>query len=638
MAGGQSARRDRDPFEITAFFKTANNALIRPQLLKNNTKTMMFHMPTGFLISGFLFLVMPVVSWLALSKSPSLKLGLWCASGILLGSGTILIGLRPHLPAWVGFLLANFLIVLGGLVRIQSLRHEIVAPWRSSWLAVAAIASILTFEFIRLVLDDVGLRIAYMQTIYALLAGYTAVFSWQLGPKFRSRSATRIAVFPALSAAGFLLSLIELASGTSIHDILGISYANVLIAFSGLLIGAVAHMAYVGMQYELTQEKLVMAEEEYKAILNTTPDGFLLADGDGRIVDVNEIYCRMLGYAREEALGMGIKDMRAASDAESVSEVLRRNRERGFSRYETRQRRSDGRLLDVEASVTYMPAPDDKFLVFVRDISERKQAQIELERRVLARTAELATARAEAESANAVKTRFMSNVSHEMRTPMQGILGFAQIGKIRVGNATPDTLRDYFDKIEQSGKRLQQLIESLLKLAESAWAEYSVVAEEKLRALAPAQLATQCCALMEGMAQRRQQKIVVDNLAPDAVIRGDEALLHQVLEHLVGNALRYSPENSTVTVRLQDKPLATGSSATKALSIQVIDDGCGIPEKELAAIFEPFYESSRTATGAGGTGLGLALCKTIVERHQGKLTAANRPQGGAVFEVILPAQ
>lgn len=598
-----------------------------------------FHIPTAFLLAGVVILVMPIFTWWSLSKSPSLKLGLWCASGILIGVGTILFGLRLHVPAWVSYPGANFLLVLGCLVRIQALRHEIGKPWPASWLALGAIVSILIFEFIRLGLADAVLRIVYIHTLYALLFAYVTVFAWQLGRNFQSRSALLIAGFHSLLAAGFVIRLGEVASGTFSPDMMGATYGGALIAIAGLLTGAVSHMAYVGMQLELTQEKLLTAEGEYQAILNTTPDGFILADGDGRFIDVNDIYCRMLGYAREEVLGMGIQDVKEVSDGESVAEVLRRLREKGFDRYESRHRCRDGQLLDLEVSVTSLPEPDNKFLIFARDISERKQAQQELERRVVARTAELATARAEAESANAVKTRFMANVSHEMRTPMQGILGFAQIGKGKAGDASPEKLREYFEKIEQSGKRLYQLIESLLKLAETAWAEYAVVAEEKQEAIVPWRLAVECCSRMESSAQQRQQKIVVDNASTIALINGDGALLRQVLEHLIGNALRYSPPHTQVTVRLEDAPAAAdaGGSGARALSIQVIDEGCGIPEKELAAIFEPFYESSRTASGAGSTGLGLALSKTIVERHQGTLRAMNRPQGGAVFVVTLPA-
>ena len=598
------------------------------------------HMPTAFLFAGIVILMMPAFTWWSLSKSPSVKLGLWCGSGLLVGGGAILFALRLQIPAWASYPLANFLIVLGCLLRIQALRHEIGRPWRTSWIAIGSIAPILIFEFIRLVLEDVGMRVWFIHSLYVLLFGYLSHFAWQLGQKFQSRSSQVLAGFHGLLAAGFLIRVSEIAGGAFNPDMMGATHGSILIAIAGLLTGAVSHMAYVGMQLELTQEKLVTAEGEYQAILNTTPDGFMLADANGHFIDVNEIYCRMLGYAREEMLGKGISDVKEVKDAETLPDVLRRIREKGFDRYESRHLCRDGRVLDVEVSVTYLPELENKWLIFVRDISERKQAQLELERRILARTAELATARAEAESANAVKTRFMANLSHEMRTPMHVILGFAQVGKLKVIKATPEALRDYFEKIEDSGMRLQQLIESLLKLTEAAWEEYSVVADEKLQALSISQLVSQCCAMMEKTAQQRQQKILIENLASLSVIHGDEALLHQVLEYLIGNALRYSTEGTTVTVKIQNQPLLEqgGSASAYNLSIQVIDEGCGIPEKELSAIFEPFYQSSRTATGAGGTGLGLALCKTIVERHKGIISAANRLEGGAIFEVSFSSE
>ena len=562
-----------------------------------------FHTPTAFQLAGIVVLVMPAFTWWALSRSPSLKLGLWCVSGILLGVGTILFGLRLQVPAWASYPLANFLVVLGTLIRIQSLRHEIGKPWPMLWLVLCAIISIVIFEYIRVVLDNIVLRLGYIHFLLSLLFGYITFISWQIGRRFQNRSALVIAGFHGLLVAGFLLRLSEVAFSAINADMMATTYGGILIAIAGLLTGALSHMAYVGMQLEQTQVKLITVEDEYQGILNTTQDGFILANAVGNCIDANEIYCRMLGYSREEVLSMMVWDIKEQNDSEAKPEMLHPIREKGFDRYEDRHRCRDGRLLDVEVSVTYMPAPADEFVFLVRDISERKKAHLELERRVYARTAELATARAEAESANAVKTRFMSNVSHEMRTPMHGILGFAKIGKGKVGNSTPEKLRDYFEKIEQSGERLQQLIESLLNLAQTAWVEYSDLGTENLRQLSPSQLIFQCCSAMEGAAKKQQQNIVIENRSSLSVIYGDEALLHQVLEHLIGNALRYSPEQSTIIVKLQDKsvPMHITLSSGNSLSIQVIDEGCGIPEKEMVAIFEPFYQSSRTATGAGGT-------------------------------------
>lgn len=270
-----------------------------------------------------------------------------------------------------------------------------------------------------------------------------------------------------------------------------------------------------------------------------------------------------------------------------------------------------------------------------------QQLNAELESRILARTAELVIARAEAESANAVKTRFMSNISHEMGTPMHGVMGFADIGMKRARKADQNDLAGYFEKIAGSGARMQKLVESLLTLTQQARDEHTQIAAEDLRNIDLGAILRECQVSMGKAAGSRQQTIVINDIAASAMLRGDPMRLRQAVEHLIGNALRYSAPESSVIVQLSDLP-ATGSGKgaieKRGLELQVIDEGCGIPEAELNAIFEPFYESSRTATGAGSTGLGLPLSRAIIERHGGTLKASNRPQGGAIFEVRLPMQ
>jgi len=270
-----------------------------------------------------------------------------------------------------------------------------------------------------------------------------------------------------------------------------------------------------------------------------------------------------------------------------------------------------------------------------------KQLNAELESRILARTAELVTARAEAESANAVKTRFMSNISHEMGTPMHGVMGFADIGLKRARKAGQDDLADYFQKIAGSGARMQKLVESLLTLTRQAWDDHTRIAAEDLQDIDLGEIVRECQTAMSKAANKRQQTIDVNVTARCAKMRGDPVRLRQAIEYLIGNALRYSAPESHVIVQIDDLPSAdssNGSIKKHGLAVKVIDEGCGIPEAELNAIFEPFYESSRTATGAGSTGLGLPLSRAIIERHGGTLKAMNRQQGGAIFEARLPLQ
>jgi len=119
----------------------------------------------------------------------------------------------------------------------------------------------------------------------------------------------------------------------------------------------------------------------------------------------------------------------------------------------------------------------------------------------------------------------------------------------------------------------------------------------------------------------------------------DRLRIQQVLANLLANAIRFSREDSMITITLSETLLPRGrrgSGWQPAIEIAVADEGIGIPERELDAVFDKFVQSTRSRTGAGGTGLGLAICREIVLAHRGRIKAANRPAGGALFTVTLP--
>ena len=391
------------------------------------------------------------------------------------------------------------------------------------------------------------------------------------------------------------------------------------------------------------REELRASKEHFRTLFESTSDAVMVLDQHG-ILECNEASLRVFGCAsKEDFLKLPAADLSPSKQpcgTDSVS-LMGQNIEQALRQSAHRfdwvhKRLDNGQLFPAEVLLNPIHINAQGAVeAVVRDITERKSLQLELERRVLTRTEELATARAEAESANAVKTRFMANVSHEMRTPMNGIMGFAEIGKIKAAKDSAGMYADYFDKILGSAKRLHQLIDSLLRLTEAALDEQSGVEKKEWQKIELEKLVAQCISLMEKTAASRQQNIYLESPATSPCVLGDEPRLRQVFNHLLNNALRYSPDQSTVIVRIQDEPM--GSERPATVKIQVIDQGCGIPEKELGAIFEPFYESTRTATGAGGTGLGLALSTKIIERHKGRITAGNRPEGGATFEVIMPS-
>lgn len=603
---------------------------------------MQIHIPTLFLVVVLVnFVLAGALATVGYRRKPELML--WSGSLLLHALAYLLFALRGQVSDFLSIVIANvaisatFALIAEGLfhfLRRRAPRWLIWAPVALTAIVFAGLGGdyLLRALFASLMFGLQGLLLAHF--LRANLRGIDG-----RGKHLFMASAVLISMMLFGRLVALASAPVNDASFQGASFLNTLTYLIAIISVIALVIGLLL------MSWERDERTIKESEAHLRMLFESTSDALIILDSDG-FIDCNQATLKQFGCAAKEAfLHLTVADISPPCQQNgSASGDLARAHIAGALQGVTGhfewalKRLDDGCVFVVEVSLNAISIDGRAALLAVmRDITERKAQQQELERRVVARTAELATARAEAESANAVKTRFMANVSHEMRTPMQGILGFARIGKGGIGRAAPEKLGEYFAKIEQSGARLNQLIESLLRIAETAWSEYAALDKERLRAISPVQLVVQCCSMMERSAGQRQQTIVVENTASVAAIRGDDALLRQVLEHLIGNALRYSPDGSTVTVRLVDKPGLGGDSGAPVLGIQVIDQGCGIPDKELAAIFEPFYESSRTATGAGGSGLGLALAKSIVERHRGKLTAANRPEGGAILELTLPA-
>lgn len=262
----------------------------------------------------------------------------------------------------------------------------------------------------------------------------------------------------------------------------------------------------------------------------------------------------------------------------------------------------------------------------------------QLESKVNARTLELATARAEAERANAVKTRFLANVSHEMRTPLQLIVGFAEVGRTTIDETSLDVTSGYFDTIHTAGMQLTGTVRSMLELADKAWNEHVSGPQEQMQEIELVPFVEAIGYVTDFLAKKADQRLIVDMQSTRTTFRGDPGRLRQLFEYLMGNAVRYSPAGASTTLRVADGVLGRADSpeALPAISFQLIDQGCGIPAKEMSTVFEPFYESTRTESGAGGTGLGLSLSLAIVTHHHGTISLRNNPEVGLTCEVILP--
>lgn len=408
------------------------------------------------------------------------------------------------------------------------------------------------------------------------------------------------------------------------------------------------------------------ADLQRKVILDAATEVSIIAtDTQGTIRLFNRGAEKMLGYKAEEIVDRqtpAIIHLRAEVEARGrflsaeLGEVVT-----GFDVFVTMPRRfgsesrewtyvrKDGSHLTVSLVVTTVRDEDGNvsgYLGVATDISERKSAEAELRRHrdhlqdlVDERTSDLLLAKEAAERANEAKSEFLANISHELRTPLHSILSFATLGGERAKGAQQDKLAHYFDRVQQSGSRLLALVNDLLELSKLEAGKMRIEpAPQDVAALI-----RDVAGEIEALAGERQVHIEILRPSIDTTVLIDGKRIGQVVRNVLSNAVKYSPAGGAVRVMFAEARLARGrraSDATEvaALSIEVRDEGVGIPESELETIFDKFVQSTRTNTGAGGTGLGLSISREIVLAHRGTIRACNNPDGGASFIVVLPRQ
>ncbi|MDD5268061.1 MAG: PAS domain S-box protein [Methylococcales bacterium] len=297
----------------------------------------------------------------------------------------------------------------------------------------------------------------------------------------------------------------------------------------------------------------------------------------------------------------------------------------------------DGRVKYLNEKCETHYSPDGKPLYSVgteHDITELKKTEAELKRykdhleeEVEQRTAQLELALNAAEAANRAKSVFLSNMSHEFRTPLNAILGFSSL--MRQDMRLSEKQHENLDIINRSGEHLLALINDVLEMAKI---EAGRVQLEN----APLDLGGLVRDVTDMMHLRAQEKglqlLINQSSEFPRYIKGDEARLRQILINLVGNAVKFT-QHGGVTVRFGLKPRAT----PQRLLIEVEDSGEGINPEDLQNIFEPFVQLEQTTTQKG-TGLGLTITREFVQMMDGTINVESAPGKGSTFRVELPVE
>jgi PAS domain S-box-containing protein len=348
-------------------------------------------------------------------------------------------------------------------------------------------------------------------------------------------------------------------------------------------------------------EKLTQEEKKMTAIVNSIAEGLILVDSDNRVLHINPAAERLLGLS-EDSIDKDITELIQNDELIQIEQTPSKNEEANFVSEITLIHHDEKLVLRTIASPFLDENGQTLGTVYLfDDITREKEI-------------------------DQMKSDFISLVSHELRTPLTSIIGFVSFILDGKAGAINDRQRNSLARVQRQSKRLAALINDLLDISRIESGRIQMEQEP----ISLLEIVTQ--RIEEIRPQADEKSIRLDLTAPESVptIFGDEARMGQVFTNLIGNAIKFTPNNGEVSIKVR----VDGS----LLHVEVIDTGPGIPAEERQKVFDKFYQLSDISTRQqGGSGLGLSITKSIVEAHGGKLWIDDGNQGkGSNFQFVLP--
>ncbi len=358
-----------------------------------------------------------------------------------------------------------------------------------------------------------------------------------------------------------------------------------------------------------------------RSLIESNIDALMTTDPQGIISDVNQQMIELTGRTRDELIGAPFKN--SFTDPERAEAAIKLVlREKKVTDYELTVRAMDGKETVVSYNATTFYDRDKKLqgvVAAARDVTERKRLDHVLQEN----NVELGNAKMAAEKANLAKSDFLSSMSHELRTPLSAILGFAQL--IQTGSPLPTaSQKRSIDQILQAGWYLLELINEVLDLALIESGKLSL----SLEAISLADVMRECRAMIEPQAKKNGISVAFPQFEIPYFVRADRTRLKQILINLLSNAIKYNKADGAVFVHyIVNSP--------ERIRICVKDTGEGLPPEKLSQLFQPFNRLGQESNTVEGTGIGLVVCKRLVECMGGVIGVESTVGEGSVFWIEL---
>jgi two-component system, LuxR family, sensor kinase FixL len=379
---------------------------------------------------------------------------------------------------------------------------------------------------------------------------------------------------------------------------------------------AAAHLG-AWFKRKRAEDDVRVSEERFRLLVEHVSDAVFMLAQDGSIATWTPVAERMFGRSTDEAVGRPVSILYADGDPSSAPHVAA-GREDRFESEGWLVRKDGTRFWGRAVTCTIRNAVGvvSGFATITRDLTLVRLAEDASRNRAR----ELARSNRELEE-------FASIASHDLQEPLRKILGFSDRLERRCSSALDEKSAHYLERLKDAARRMQQLVDDLLA--------YSRVASRDLPVskVDLAQIARDVIRDLESTIDAKHARIEIEAL-PE--IEADATQMRQLLQNLVGNALKFCPRGETPLVKLSSRQVESGSARDIARwEIAVEDSGIGFDEKYLERMFG-MLQRLHARSDYEGTGMGLAICRRIVEKHGGEITARSAEGHGATFVVTLP--
>ena len=383
----------------------------------------------------------------------------------------------------------------------------------------------------------------------------------------------------------------------------------------------IAHTIAVGVQRKLSEAALVISEARNKGILDMALDCFITVDEKTRVLEFNPAAEKTFGYKRESVLGRLMPEL-------IMPWSYREKHKAGLSHYlstgeaviigrrlELTAMRADKTEFPIELAVTRLPVDGPAiFTATIRDITDRKQAELEVQQ-----------AKEAAEAANRAKSDFLASMSHELRTPLNAIIGYGEMLQEEAAELGFESLVPDLRKIHAAGRHLLTLINDILDLSKIEAGRMEMFVES----FDVAALVEESVHVVEPLVQRNQNKITLEIAPGVGSMCTDQTKVRQSLFNLLSNAAKFTSAGSIAI-----KVFAEGADI---IIFRIEDTGIGLSPEHVENLFQAFQQADSTVGRRyGGTGLGLALTKKFCQMMGGDIAVESEPARGSVFTLRLP--